>query len=166
VITGVSIIVGSADGSEAKLVKAASAAELPTSVTFDSGEVRELHLEGRSEAGGLQTCLVCGHPELHTAKDFPRALGIGIVVVAAVLAPFTYYISLGVAALLDLAIYHMAPEVVTCYVCNSEHRAFPDTPRHPRFDLQIADRLQYGERAVMGKAMRPGGTADGPEPEH
>jgi len=26
--------------------------------------------------------------------------------------------------------------------------------------------LRYGARAVMGKPMRPGGTADAPEPEH
>lgn len=122
---------------------------------------------GRIDAGGgLLGCVRCGHPELFTRKDFPRALGFTILGVAAVLAPFTYYLSLGVAALLDLALYHLVPEVRTCYVCGAEHRGFAARPRHPRYDPEIADRVRFGPRAVMGKPMRPGGTADGPEPEH
>lgn len=116
--------------------------------------------------GGLLGCARCGHPELFTRKDFPRTLGFAILGVAAVLAPFTYYASLGVAALLDLALYHLVAEVRVCYVCNAEHRGFAPRPRHPRYDPEIADRVRFGAKAVMGKPMRPGGTADGPEPEH
>lgn len=119
-----------------------------------------------SGAGGLQDCLACGHPELFTQRDFPRALGITIVVLAAVLAPFTSYISLGVAALLDFALFHTSPKMVVCYVCDAQHRGFPERPRHPVFDREIDERLRYGAKAVMGKPMRPGGTADAPEPEH
>ena len=122
---------------------------------------------GRVEAdGGLYGCQACGHPELYTSKDFPKALGLGIVVVAAVLAPFTSYISLFVAAGIDAGLWFLLPETVYCYVCETEHRGFASSPRHPRFDLQISDRLAYGKKAVMGKPMREGGTADGPEPEH
>jgi len=116
--------------------------------------------------GGLTGCVACGHAELYTRKDFPRALGVGIVVVAAVLAPFTYYASLGVAALLDLSIYLLGPNVVCCYVCGATHRGFAPNPRHPRFDITIQERLRYGDRAVMGSPMRPGGTANAPDPEH
>jgi len=51
-------------------------------------------------------------------------------------------------------------------VCGARHRGFSPRPRHPRFDREIDERLRYGERAVMGKPMREGGTADAPEPEH
>jgi hypothetical protein len=119
--------------------------------------------------GGLTACLACGHPELHTSRDFPRAIGIGIVVLAALLAPFTYYISLAVAGLLDALLYKISPNVVTCYVCQAAHRGFAPEPRHPAFDLTIEERLRFGERAVMGKPMREDpvrGTAGAPDPEH
>lgn len=122
---------------------------------------------GRLDADrGLWACQACGHPELYTAKDLPKALGLGIVVVAAILAPFTNYISLFVAGALDFGLYFLLPETVFCYVCETEHRGFADKPRHPRFDLQVSDRLKYGKKAVMGKPMRPEGTADAPDPEH
>lgn len=121
---------------------------------------------GTPDDSGLTACRSCAHPELYTQKDFPRSLGLALVVIAAVLAPFTYYLSLGVAALIDAILYWKAPEVVVCYVCKAEHRGYPEPPRHPAFDREIEERLLYGTKAVMGKPMRPGGTADAPEPEH
>jgi hypothetical protein len=130
------------------------------------GRVIELSA-GRLDAdGGLWACQCCAHPELFTKKDVPQALGIGVVVVAAILAPATNYISLGVAAALDFVLYRVMPEVAVCYVCEAEHRGWAKAPRHPRFDREIAERLAYGKRAVMGKPMREGGTANAPEPEH
>jgi len=125
-----------------------------------------LHLENRTAGGGLLGCLACGHPELYTQREFPRLLGLGLVVVAAVLAPFTWYLSLLAAALLDALLYWRARTLVVCYVCSARHRGFASEPRHPRYDLGIAERLRYGPKAVMGAPMRPGGTAGAPEPEH
>jgi len=125
-----------------------------------------LHLERLTAEGGLAGCLACGHPELYTQRDFPRAAGIGIVVVAAVLAPFTSYLSLAAAAALDAVLFGVAPTLVVCYVCGARHRGFAAQPKHPRYDLTIAERLRYGERAVMGSPMRAGGTAGASEPEH
>ena len=70
------------------------------------------------------------------------------------------------AALLDLILYWTAPWMTVCYVCHTRHRGFDPEPRHPRFDREIEERLRYGDKAVMGKPMRPGGTAGAPEPEH
>jgi len=125
-----------------------------------------LHLERLTASGGLEACLACGHPELYTQRTFPRAAGIGIVVVAAILAPWTSYVSLGVAAAVDAVLYRCAPSESVCYVCRARHRGFAREPRHPRFDRGIAERLRYGKKAVMGTPMRPGGTAGAPEPEH
>ncbi len=116
--------------------------------------------------GGLVGCLACGHEELYRKKVFPPALGLAIVVVAAVLAPFTMYISLAVAAILDIVLFMFMPEAVVCYVCNAHHRDFNSEPKHPKFDREIEERLLYGDKAVMGKPMREGGTAGAPEPEH
>jgi hypothetical protein len=140
---------------------------LPPSVACPAcGETVDLCRAAVDSGGGLRGCAVCAHPELYTQKDFPRAAGVAIVVAAAVLAPFTYYASLGAAAALDALLYWLAPNVVVCYACRARHRGFARDPSHPRFDREIDERLKYGERAVMGKPMRPGGTAGAPEPEH
>jgi hypothetical protein len=144
---------------------AADAAALPRELGGADGP-RALHGELVTPGGGLRGCLACGHPELFTQKAFPRRAGIAIVVVAAVLAPFTWYASLAVAAALDALLYRFGPDVVVCYVCGARHTGFAPSPRHPRFDREIDERLRYGDRAVMGKPMRSGGTADAPEPEH
>jgi len=148
------------------ILSAESPGELPEQLQAAGGMGQALHMERLTEGGGLEGCLGCGHIELYTRKDFPRGLGIGVVVVAALLAPSTHYISLGVAALLDWALFHLAPDALACYVCASLHRGFSRQPHHPRFDREIEERLRYGERAVMGRPMRAEGTADGPEPEH
>jgi hypothetical protein len=144
-------------------VAAPSARELGRAA--DGGEVG-LRLDGLWPDGGLAACLACGHLELYTQRDFPRKLGLGVVVIAALLAPATSYVSLAVAAGLDWVLYRAAPAVVVCYVCGARHRGFAAAPAHPRFDREIDERLRYGERAVMGKPMRPGGTAGAPDPEH
>jgi len=131
------------------------------------GAELELHPEEQADGGGLAGCLACAHPELYTRKDFPPALGIGIVAAAAALVPLVpYYLSLVAAALLDGLLYRLAPDAVVCYVCRAQHRGFPQKPPHPRFDRTIEERLRYGERAVMGSPMRDGGTAGAPDPEH
>jgi hypothetical protein len=130
------------------------------------GDEHALRVERLTPGGGLVGCLGCGHPELYRAKRFPRALGIGVVVLAAALAPATSYLSLGAAAVLDLGLYLFLPDELVCYRCESRMRGFAPEPRHPRFDREIAERLRFGEKAVMGKPMRPGGTAGAPEPEH
>ena len=126
----------------------------------------KIHLNRRTDDGGLTGCLACDHPELYTRKRFPRALGITIVGGAAILAPFTNYISLFVAALMDAVLYVVAKEEVVCYSCDAIHRGFRATPRHPAFDRTIEERLKFGDRAVMGSPMREGGTANAPDPEH
>ena len=130
------------------------------------GRQHALHLENLAPGNGLFGCLHCGHRELYTRKRFPVALGLAIVIAAAVLAPWTRYLSLVAAALLDLVLHRLMPDDVACYACGAEHRGFSADPRHPRYDREIAERLRFGARAVMGKPMRPGGTANAPEPEH
>lgn len=128
---------------------------------------RRLHASSCTESGGLRACVACAHPELFTQKRFPRPLAFAIVIAAALLAPFTpYYSSLIAAAALDALLFWLCPDEVVCYVCGARHRGFGAEPRHPRFDREIEERLKYGERAIMGKPMRPGGTAGAPEPHH
>ena len=157
---------GPEDDAERIRIDAASWQELRAPVQDGDRETFEFVRDHLTDEGGLTGCLVCGHPELYVQRDFPRVAGMAVVVVAAVLAPWTYYISLGVAAIADFALYHTARRMTVCYVCHARHRGFAETPRHPRFDREIHERLLFGDKAVMGKPMRPGGTAGAPEPEH
>ncbi len=118
------------------------------------------------DAGGLWSCCACAHPELFTRRDLPQKVGITVVVIAAILAPFTHYLSLVAAGIIDCALFFLMPSVATCYVCLSEHRGYHSEPNHPRYDPEIADRVRFGDKAVMGAPMREGGTANAPEPHH
>lgn len=150
-------------GGDSRRVEGIDADEFRRQGSNESGRVR---LEHFLASGGLAGCLACGHLELYTKKDFPRALGFSVVALAAFLAPLTHYLSLVAAALLDMFLFRCARDVVTCYVCRAEHRGFAGRPRHPAFDREIDERLRYGDRAVMGRPMRAGGTAGAPEPDH
>ena len=125
------------------------------------GEKRAL-----DESGGLWACCACGHPELFTRRDLPQKIGVTVVVIAAIFAPFTNYLSLVLAGLIDFVLYFGMPSVTTCYVCVTEHRGYGAEPKHPRYDPEIADRVRFGDKAVMGAPMREGGTANAPEPHH
>lgn len=148
-------------------VSAPGAAQLPVSFSCGAcGAERALVTERLTSEHGLTGCLACGHRELFTRKSFSRGAGLAVVIIAAVLAPWTHYLSLVVAAAIDGLLYRFTANVVVCYVCGAQHRGFSPAPRHPRFDREIAERLRFGPRAVMGKPMRETGTANAPEPEH
>ena len=104
------------------------------------------------DSGGLWACCACGHPELFTRRDLPQKIGITVVVIAAILAPFTNYLSLVVAGIIDFALFFAMPSVATCYVCLTEHRGYGPAPTHPRYDPEIADRVRFGDLDLGGSS--------------
>jgi hypothetical protein len=94
----------------------------------------------------VDTCPACQGAQLYVQRDFNQRAGLAIVVVGALLAPFTpYYSSLYVAALVDTALYVMLPEITICYRCHAHFRRFARNPRHEGFDLHLAE--QYEKKA-------------------
>lgn len=91
--------------------------------------------------GTIVRCPVCSGEMLYRQRDFRQAIGCAVVLVAAVLAPFTYYASLAVAALIDALLYALAGEVVICYriPCRAHIRGLPAGPKVAPFDLSIHD---------------------------
>jgi len=91
--------------------------------------------------GAVVACPACGEAMLYQQKDFRQAVGCLVVLVAAVLAPFTWYLSLGVAALVDLLLYRLSGQVVICYriPCKAHIRGVPAGPKVGAFDLSIHD---------------------------
>jgi hypothetical protein len=95
------------------------------------------------DAHVVDRCPACGGDQLYVQRDFNQKAGLAVVVVGAVLAPFTpYYSSLFVAALVDALLYAVLPEITICYRCQAHFRGFARNPRHQAFDLHIAE--QYG----------------------
>ncbi len=92
----------------------------------------------------VDVCPACGGALLYVQRDFNQKAGLAIVVLGAVLAPFTpYYASLFAAALIDAGLYAALPEITICYRCQAHFRGFARNPAHGAFDLHIAE--QYGK---------------------
>jgi hypothetical protein len=98
------------------------------------------------ENGHLQKCGICGCRDLYIQKDFNRKVGLAIVAIGAILAPFTKLISLLICALIDLILYRALPFITICYRCGSIYRGFRSNPDHQAFNLGINDRYRSKER--------------------
>jgi hypothetical protein len=96
------------------------------------------------EGARIDRCAACGHEQLYYQKDFNRRTGIVLVAIGAVLAPFTYFISLAAVTVLDYVIWRIVKNVIVCYECQAVHRGYPQNPALKPFDLVIHDRHVYG----------------------
>ena len=100
--------------------------------------------EAPPEGTLIQRCGACGHDQLYFQKDFNRRTGVILVAIGAVLAPFTYFISLAAVTVLDYVIWRIVKNVIVCYQCQAVHRGYPQSPHVQPFDLVIHDRHVYG----------------------
>jgi hypothetical protein len=97
------------------------------------------------ETRTVERCPACDSALLYVQRDFNQKVGLGVVAVGAVLAPFTpFYSSLIVAALVDAGLYALLPEITVCYRCHAHFRGFARNPRHEAYDLHVAE--QYDVR--------------------
>jgi hypothetical protein len=98
-----------------------------------------------SSEQGVSKCAICGCRDLFIQKDFNRKVGVIIVVIGAILAPFTKLISLFVCALIDLILYRVLPMITVCYRCHAIYRGFANNSNHEGFNLGINDRYRSME---------------------
>ncbi len=91
------------------------------------------------ESPSSPSCPSCNCPNLYTEKRFPRKIGLGIVLVAAVLSFWTYHLSLIVAAIIDGLIYKFVPRQWVCYRCKAIHRDLPIPKKAPTYDHHTAE---------------------------
>lgn len=121
-----------------------------------------------TSAGGgslrLRRCLVCPGSELFARKDFPQRLGVGIVVAGLaascvtwawrLLVP-TFAILFG-TALLDVILYLLMPDCLTCYRCGARYRGDGVTTGAGGFDLETHEKhRQEKARLAGGRMARP-----------
>ena len=100
----------------------------------------------------LARCLVCPSSELFARKDFPQRLGVGIVVVGFAASCVTWGMRLLVptfailfaTAVIDLLLYLLMPECLTCYRCGARYRGDGVTDDHGGFDLETHEKHRQG----------------------
>lgn len=123
------------------------------SLTLPCGHcAHELHLEGLNE-DPLNHCPVCQNKELHQHKDFNKKLGIAIFLLGAVFAPWTYYLSLVGALILDALLYPFFPWMQVCYYCKSELRGWQKNEKLDRFNHETAAHYEYGKNKWIDKSL-------------
>ena len=106
----------------------------------------------------LTRCLACGSERLFAQKDFNRKLGVAIVIVGAVLSPWTYGASLVACLLFDYGLYYLVPEITVCYGCDAIHRGFSHNTAHRAHDPILAERFRRkAQEEATGGGLSEGG---------
>ncbi|MGI9176418.1 MAG: hypothetical protein ACR2IT_01010 [Pirellulales bacterium] len=115
----------------------------------------------------LRRCMVCPGTELFSRKDFPQRLGVGIVVAGLaascvtwawrLLVP-TFAILFG-TALVDVVLYFIMPECLTCYRCGARYRGAEGA--FGGFDLETHEKHRQ-QRIRLGQAASSGGPPASP----
>ena len=109
----------------------------------------------------IHRCVACPSTELFARKDFPQRLGVALVVIGFVgssIAWFNYQVLLSFAilfatALIDLVLYIVMGESLTCYRCHAQYRGFEEIERHGGFNLETHER--YRQMAARLKDRKP-----------
>ncbi len=104
------------------------------------------HSGALNGSGDIIACPVCGCPDLYRQRDFNRKLGFMIVLVGAILAPWTHFISIAVCALIDVILYYVVPDAAMCYYCHAIMRGYPGMKNVPLFELNTSDKYIDVER--------------------
>lgn len=100
--------------------------------------------------GRINRCLVCPSTELFARKDFPQRLGVALVVIGFVASSIAWanyqvlwsFAILFATALVDLVLYIVMGESLTCYRCHAQYRGFEEIERHGGFDLETHERYR------------------------
>ncbi len=119
--------------------------------------------------GRINRCLVCPSKDLYARKDFPQRLGVALVVLGFVGSSiawahyqvlWTFAILFG-TALVDLLLYIVMGESLTCYRCGAQYRGCEDIERHGGFDLETHER--YRQLAARTKSKPAISSSESPQ---
>jgi hypothetical protein len=118
---------------------------------------------GAVEGDRIERCLVCPSTDLFARKDFPQKLGVALVVVGFVASSIAWanyqvfwtFAILFLTAFVDLVLYLVMGESLTCYRCHAQYRGTHEIERHGGFDLETHERYRQmaarmKERTLQG----------------
>lgn len=153
----------SLDAVESRSVLACPRCAMPVAVPAGAVEKPEIGSDGPPSGSGLpglRRCLVCPGTELFARKDFPQRLGVGIVVAGflascvtwawRLLVP-TFAILFG-TALVDVILYWVMPECLTCYRCGARYHGAGGP--HGGFDLETHEK--YRQQRLRSRELSAG----------
>jgi hypothetical protein len=140
-------------------------------LTNDSGRIDCPHCSQQIKVpadslsdGQIHRCLVCPSTELYARKDFPQRLGVALVIVGFIgssIAWANYQVLWSFAilfgtALVDLVLYLVMGESLTCYRCHAQYRGCEQIERHGGFDLETHEKYrQMAARLKNPQLNRP-----------
>ena len=116
-----------------------------------------------TEPPRLTRCVVCPSTELFVRKNFPQRLGVGIVVVgfAASCVAWAYrelFLTFGIlfaTAAIDVVLYFLVPECLTCYRCGARYTGPGITDRFGGFNLETHEKHRQ-QAARQGRPASAG----------
>jgi hypothetical protein len=114
----------------------------------------------------LNRCLLCPSTDLFARKDFPQRLGVALVAVGFIgssIAWANYQVLWSFAilfgtALIDLVLYIVMGQSLTCYRCHAQYRGFDDIELHGGFDLETHERYRQMAARLKQRSLPSAGT--------
>jgi DNA-directed RNA polymerase subunit RPC12/RpoP len=106
--------------------------------------------DGAVAGNRIERCLVCPSMDLFARKDFPQKLGVTLVILGfgascvtwAHYEVFWTFAILFLTAFVDLVMYVVMGESLTCYRCGAQYRGSQEIERHGGFDLETHERYR------------------------
>jgi len=100
----------------------------------------------------FEKCAVCSCRQFYLSKDFNQFIGLLIMLIGIVLVPFTFGLSLPVFAGIDWILHKRVADIVNCYECGSEYKAFKTEKKFKPFIHQIG--MKYDRKRELNKHPR------------
>ena len=116
----------------------------------------------------LRRCLVCPSTELFRRKNFPQRLGVGIVVAGLAASCVAWgmrelvatFAILFATALLDVVLYLVMPECLTCYRCAARYSGDGVADSFGGFDLETHEK--HRQMLARTRSLSAGGAGAPP----
>ena len=105
----------------------------------------KLHVTDDHLKDELFSCVVCKRKAFYHQKDFNRAVGVTLFIIAAIFVPWTYGLSLVGLWLVDFFLFRKILMIWICYKCNTIYRGAANLKEIPEFDHQLHDRIVYSD---------------------
>jgi DNA-directed RNA polymerase subunit RPC12/RpoP len=117
---------------------------------------------GALAEGQIARCVVCPSRELFVRKDFPRRLGLSIMIAGFAASCVTLYYNQVIATyailfgtvIIDAILYVAMGDVLECYRCHAEYRGAGGLSAHGPFHLETHER---GRQQAARMAESPAG---------
>ena len=107
-----------------------------------------IQVSERNAQPRLNRCLVCPSTELFVRKNFPQRLGIAIVVVGLAMSCVAWgyrdlFWTFGIlfsTALLDVILFFVVPDCLTCYRCGARYTGTDGMSEFGNFNLETHEK--------------------------